>query len=136
MKTQDLGKVRLALKAGADADEQDVAFGVSPLAMAALNGNVNLAEVLLDHGAHVDVRNRDGSTPLSGAAFLGRSDMLEFLLREGADPDAKNAAGGTVLEATAAPWDLTEYMADLLGVEIDREKVESGRRDCIELLRG
>ena len=135
LESQDLQRVRRSLEAGADANQLDELLGVSPLSMAAMTGNVELAEVLLEGGADVDVRNNDGSTPLLGAAFLGRVEMLELLLERGADPGARNANGDTVLGVTQAPWDITEFIASILQIELDRDEVEAGREQCAELLR-
>lgn len=102
--------------------------------MAALEGDLALAELLLDSGAVVDVRNRDGSTPLHGAAFLGRVALLGLLLDRGATPDARSANGDTALTSARAPWDITAYLAGLLQVPVERKAVEAGRTECIELL--
>ena len=129
MKSGDPEEVRRSLKAGAHADQLEEVFGISPLAMAAMAGDVELAEVLLEGGAEVDVRSRDGSTPLSGAAFLGRVDVLVLLLDEGADPEAKNAASVTVLGATKVPWDATVYVADLFEIELDPKRARGRAPD-------
>jgi arylsulfatase A-like enzyme/ankyrin repeat protein len=135
MESQDPERVRRCLKTGANANQLDEVLGVSPLSMAAMADNVELARALFEGGADVDVRNKDGSTPLLGAAFLGRVEMLEFLLEKGADPDAKNANGDTVLSTTKVPWDITEYIASLLRIRVARNEVEAGRQECAELLR-
>ncbi len=134
MASGDPAQVRRSLKAGADANELDRILGVSPLAMAAMTGNVELALVLLEGGAKVDVRGKDGSTPLIGAAFLGHPELLELLLERGADPRARNANGDTVLAVTKAPWDITEFMAGILQIDVDRAEVEAGREVCADLL--
>ena len=135
MASEDPARVRRSLKDGADANELDEVLGVSPLAMAAMTGNVELALVLLDGGAIVDVRGKDGSTPLLGAAFFGRAEVLELLLEKGADPRVKNANGDTVLGVTKVPWDITEFIAGLLQIPLVRDEVEAGRKQCAELLR-
>ena len=129
----DLERVRRSLEAGANADQLDD-LGVSPLSMAAMRDDLALAGLLLESGAQVDVRNRDGSTPLLGAAFLGRIDMLEFLLEQGAAPDAKNTAGDSASSSTRVPWDVTEFIAGLLRIPLDRAEVEAGRKRCAEVL--
>ena len=134
MESEDPEQVRRSLAAGANANELDEVFGVRPLSMAAMAGNLELAQALLAGGADVDALNQDGSSPLSGAAFFGRVELLEYLLDQGADPDAKSGTGETALSATKIPWDVTEFLADLLQVQLDRDKVETGRRQCAELL--
>jgi len=56
------------------------------------------------------------------------------LLDAGADLTATSLGGDTVLAATEVPWDVTEYVANLLDIPIEREAVTAGRRDCAELL--
>ncbi len=130
----ELERVRRTLEAGANADQLDDVLGVSPLSMAAMKGDLELAKLLLAGGASVDVRNKDGATPLLGAAFLGRIEVLEFLLDQGADPEAKSAAGDTALGATQIPWETTEFIANLLQIQVERAAVEDGRKSCSELL--
>ncbi len=134
IQARDLAAVRRSLEAGANPDQLEAIFGVSPLAMAALGGDLALAQLLLDSGAKVDARNRDGSTPLHGAAFLGRVALLELLLDRGAAPDSRSASGDTALTAARAPWDMTAYLAGILQVPVERKAVEAGRTECIELL--
>lgn len=135
LESKDDQRIRNALKAGADPDGLDSTFGVSPLCIAALFGDLELLKLLLEFGASVDVRNRDGSTPLSSAAFLGRVEALEYLLEKGADPEATNHRGESILSATEVPWEITEALAGLFGLALDREAVEAGRQNCAKLLK-
>ena len=66
---------------------------VAPLNSAVAGGSLRAAELLLEAGANVDVRQAEGFTPLMGAAFAGNTVMLELLLRHGADRDLTNDAG-------------------------------------------
>jgi len=131
---EDPEAVRRALAAGGNANQRHPLFGIHPLAWAALRGDARLARTLIEAGADVNGRNDDGSTVLSGAAFLGRTELLELLLDAGADPTRTSLAGDPVLEATRVPWDVTESIATLLGIAVEREAVLAGRRACAELL--
>jgi len=131
----DAEHVRRALAAGADVNEGHPLFGVHPLAWAALADDADLARVLLEAGADVTARNDDGSTLLSSAAFLGRIELLELLLDAGADPAQKNLNGDSALDATQVSWEATEFLAAMLGVGAERERVEAGRLECAELLK-
>jgi arylsulfatase A-like enzyme/ankyrin repeat protein len=130
----DLDAVRRSLKAGAAPDQLEKVLGVSPLAMAAMGGDLALAQLLLDSGAKVDVRNKDGATPLHGAAFLGRVELLELWLNHGAAPDTRSASGDTPLTSARAPWDITAAIAGILKVPVERKAIEAGRAECIEIL--
>jgi len=124
----DLATVRRALVAGSSPTAPDPQSGVTPLALAAMAGDVGIVTTLLDAGAASDVRNRDGSTPLHAAAFLGQADVVELLLVRGADPVPRDRLGKTPLEALAAPPELATVVGRFLGLE-DRDEadLEAGR---------
>ena len=77
------------------------------LQIAAEQGDLAMAEMLLRKGEKADQRNRDG-TPLHFAAKEGRAEMIRFLISNGADPNASTDAllmplpsgGGTVAHDT------------------------------------
>lgn len=118
---------------GTDPDAGDRKFGVTPLCWAALGDHTGIVELLIQHGASVDARNRDGATALHGAGFLGRAKAAELLLENGADPDARNHRGETPMYGLNTDWETTQFLAGLLRVEIDRESVERGR-DQVEAI--
>ena len=72
-------------------------------------------------------RGKDGGTPLHAAAFLGRTEVAGLLLRHGADPAAENHRGETPRDALEVDGELTRYLAGLLQVEYDEERVKAGR---------
>src|SRR5262249_58696324 len=54
---------------------------------AALNGNAEIADLLIHAGANVRATTRLGAyTPLFMAAKAGRATLVEMLLKAGADP--------------------------------------------------
>jgi len=84
---------RLLLEFGADADVQDNDT-MTPLLLVStyrLGTNSRItksAQVLLEHGASVHMRNKNGQTPLHVALHHGLSDIMALLLNFGADVDA------------------------------------------------
>ena len=56
----------------------------------AIWGDVDAAEVLLNHGADINVAGEDGDTPLHRAKG---NEMVRLLLARGTDPDRKNVFG-------------------------------------------
>ena len=123
------------LAKGEDTNIGDSQFGISPLSWAALLGKTKIAELLIQNGADVNARNRDGGTALHGAAFLGHADTAQLLVRKGADINATNDKGETSLYVMAANWEITEYIAGLLEIEVDAENVKSGRTEIAGILR-
>jgi ankyrin repeat protein len=74
------------LKGGADVNARDAA-GFTPLHDAALAGDTGAVRLLLDHGANVNIGDKDsGATALYMAATMGREDAVKLLLEKGADP--------------------------------------------------
>ena len=51
---------------------------------AAFHGHVNVVKLLLDHGADINLRGRDGATALMYAATADRKDVVRLLLDRGA----------------------------------------------------
>jgi ankyrin repeat protein len=54
-----------------------------------------MVEVLLIHGAEVNVQDNGGDTPLHDAARRGQKDIVELLLAKGADTNARDNSGRT-----------------------------------------
>jgi ankyrin repeat protein len=49
-----------------------------------------MMQYLLDHGADVNVQNKDGITPLLHSVRLNNLESMDFLLRRGANPDIRS----------------------------------------------
>ncbi|XP_025071527.1 protein phosphatase 1 regulatory inhibitor subunit 16B isoform X2 [Alligator sinensis] len=65
--------------------------GATLLHIAAANGYLHAAEVLLDQGARLDVKDWDGWEPLHAAAFWGQMQMAELLVSHGASLSARTS---------------------------------------------
>jgi hypothetical protein len=76
---------------------KDDLSGSTPLHWAARNGHIEIARLILQNGAEVNVRNNGGRTPLHWAAIQGHVDILHLLVENGADLEAQNDDGGRVL---------------------------------------
>lgn len=72
------------------------AWGSTPLLIAAREGRVEAARVLLRAGAEPDGRG-GGMTPLAAAALRGHAPLVRVLLRAGARVDATGLSGQTPL---------------------------------------
>ncbi|MDB5845563.1 MAG: ankyrin repeat protein [Polaromonas sp.] len=72
--------------------------GWTPLHYAASGGHAALIGLLLENSAYIDAESPNGSTPLMMAAMYGSEASVKLLLQEGADPKLKNQQGLTALD--------------------------------------
>ena len=92
-------KLLLAHQAEVNAASGNPNFvGVTALHAAASIGNTNIAELLLQAGADVNAREKDGSTPLHEAVNHDHPELAELLLANKADPNVRNTVGQTPLD--------------------------------------
>jgi hypothetical protein len=75
--------------------------GLTPLSHACRNGNYDIIQLLVDHGADVLRTDDFGFTALHHAASAGAADVVELLLDKGADVHAKSYNGSTALHCCA-----------------------------------
>ncbi|MFC2035121.1 ankyrin repeat domain-containing protein [Chloroflexota bacterium] len=82
--------------------------GASALHLAVSLEHKEIAELLLNNGANINIRARDqyGGTPLHWAAFLGHKQMAEMLVEAGADINVLDKTGNTPLDAVMSNPDL------------------------------
>ncbi len=84
VKNGDIAAVASALDNGAAIDEVD---GVTALYTAVEAGHVELAKLLIDRGADVNLPVKFKRTPLYAATNGGFADLVKLLLDNGADPN-------------------------------------------------
>lgn len=117
----NLKAVKHRLAAGVDIDATVTApgfpaSGATPLHLAILADQRQVAEYLITNGANLGIKAQDehGGTPLHWAAALGRIEMTRRLLEARADINATDNNGFTPLDATNyAPEYETEAKAQI-----------------------
>lgn len=87
--------VQQALNNGANVNAQRPPDGIAPLHLAVADGKPELVELLLAHGAHVNVRTRKGSSPLHLAAMYENPAIALMLLAKKPDLNGQNQYGWT-----------------------------------------
>ena len=97
----DADTARLLVQAGADVGVEN-RYGVSPLALAATNGNGALVRLLLESGADANASLHGGESVLMTAARTGSVEAVDALLVGGADPNARERRNQTALMWAAA----------------------------------
>ena len=131
----NLNSVKKYLAKGLDINAKGGSLKSSALLSATLYDQVKMAEFLIQNGADVNAKGDDGGTALHAAAFLGQYEIAKLLIQNGADVDARNNEGETVINGTMADWETTKFIAGMLQLKLDRESVETGRSQIVELLR-
>jgi ankyrin repeat protein len=90
------------LAAGADINRGDriELWGSTPLSMAILRCHADMVVYLLDHGADINGRNRNGTTPLMQAVANreGSIELVRLLISRGADLNLKDSEGSSALD--------------------------------------
>jgi ankyrin repeat protein len=83
----DLTLVKQILAKDPDAlnERDDGRFQEQPIHFAAQTGNIEIARLLLEAGAHIDTGDSDNSTALGIAAMRKHGEMVAFLIENGAD---------------------------------------------------
>lgn len=139
----DADSVEGRLRQGVDPDVQD-AQGNSALMLAAREGHVKVAAVLLDHGAKVYKRNQYGETALMLAAYHGHNPVIDLLIAQGAALGANSKGWNPLIYAAYAGHVDTVRLLLSYGVQVDGQTdagltalmlaSKRGCIDCVSLL--
>lgn len=93
----DVKAVELFLKAGMIPDMRDRS-GVTLLGLALRNKHQAVAELLVEHGAALDLQSEDrGYSALMDATAAGSPEAVDYLLKRGANPNLSSKDGQTAL---------------------------------------
>ena len=103
LKTTEQRKTALETKT------KDGSHFVTPLIIAAHNGQLNSVKILLSYGADIETRGTlkiadqvvEGCTPLWAAAGFGRLDVVKLLIERNAAVDGRTSTGSTPLRVAA-----------------------------------
>ena len=118
-KKGDVATIKHLLDTGTDANGYD-SEGVTALMRAAEAGHTNVVEVLLKHGANVNLRDKTrGMTALMVSAAEGHTRVVERLLAAKAEVNAKDDNLGATALMGAAEYGHTEVIALLLAAGAD-----------------
>ncbi len=131
----DLGAVERHLAAGAAINGLDGESGATPLLRAVFAGRAEAVDLLARRGADVNAAARDGGTPLHAAAFLGHERAVAALVEHGAKVNAANARGETPLDVANVDEGTTRFVAALLGIRFDADRLGSRKAAVSEHLR-
>ncbi|NEW60943.1 hypothetical protein GSY74_06565, partial [Sulfurovum sp. bin170] len=76
--------IRFCIEKGLNVNETHRKSGITPIILTACFNNTHIAELLIQHGADINSKDRGGMSVKDYAKKLGQKRMLEFLHRRGA----------------------------------------------------
>jgi ankyrin repeat protein len=91
--TGDLDAVKLLVQAGADVNDAENIFKVTPLIVAAEENHVDIVQFLLRHKANAEWTERAGYTALTRAVFKAHWETADALLKGGAKCQGETKIG-------------------------------------------
>ena len=115
VRSDDLQKVDSLIRTGANAKAAD-RYGITPLYLAAVNGNAAIIKTLLDAGADPNATDLTGETILMTAARTGIPEALRLLIDRGANVNATDPE----FQQTALMLAVRENHPDAVKVLIER----------------
>jgi len=122
-RTGELDKVCGCLAKGIPSEVRDC-DGLIGLIWASRAGNIKVAELLLQFGAKINVKDANGRTPLHHAVGYRKQDFIRFAVQKGAHINLVDAYGCTALDlATILQHPEVIGVLELLGAE--RVRTES-----------
>ncbi|WP_245806788.1 ankyrin repeat domain-containing protein [Arenibacter amylolyticus] len=132
--SDNLEAVKQHIKAGTDLNIKDAMSGSTPLITASSFGKIKIAQELIDAGADLTVKNKDGATALHTAAFFCRIEVVQMLMDAKADKTAKNNFGMTPRESIMGPYAEVKPIYEMLrqqlaplGMQLDLTEIEKTR---------
>jgi uncharacterized protein len=72
--------------------------GRTPLMMAAFGNHTEVVKLLIEAGADMEAKNRDGDTALIWALYSGKAEASQLLIDAGADVNVRNQMGKTAFD--------------------------------------
>ncbi|CZR67992.1 uncharacterized protein PAC_17891 [Phialocephala subalpina] len=123
--TGNFAIARVLLQFNASAESFNVRKQLSALHRAVEQGHEEIVNLLLRHGADVDLQNSNGETALFDAVVKGNSKLATLLLRNGANKDIQSKDGRSILTIAAGDNTMMELLQKsylLRGPSINHEK--------------
>jgi len=93
----DIDGVKFFSKAGSSVINQRNKGGATSLHIACREGNLEIAKILIENGANVNLVDNEGWSPLMRASLAGNEDLVDLLLKNGAKSQLLNSINESAL---------------------------------------
>ena len=87
---KEVEAVKLLLSSGADANASTGSSGHTLLTLASVVGKHEICNLLIEHGADVNLAHANGTRPIYLAAWKGKKDIVQLLVNKGARCDTSH----------------------------------------------
>ena len=142
----NLEAVKQHIAAGTDLNQVDpnpLGSKGSSLHAAAAFGYTEVAVALIEAGADVNQKEKEGQTPLHTAALFCYPKIAQALLGNGADKTIKDNDGQTALGMVVFPWEIAKGIYELLdgiifkpaGKPLDYNRIQKTRPQVAAIIR-
>ena len=118
--------VKVLLDHGADPDKKTWGSGKTCLFLAAYEGNLKIAQALIDAKADVNATDMFGNNALREAIGMKRVKMIELLLKNGADPQLRNKDSDTMLDLAKKYG--TPEIVTLMETQVEQAAASDGEK--------
>ncbi len=113
IKSQDMDRVKALLERGADPNAQnDDDYRSTPLMQCSNKNQVEMAKLLIAHGADVNIQDSNGDPVIHWAAYYGQVELTRLLLENKARTDIVSIHADGVLDIALKEWN--NAVVDLL----------------------
>ncbi len=140
--TNNAKAIEQHILAGSNLNEKEQFGGSTPLITASVFGKTQIAEMLINAGADLNIQNNDGSTALINAAFFCRPEIVNMLLKKNADKTIKNKYGQTAYDAVSGSFDGVKStyeglgkMLEPMGLKLDFPYLKMTRPEIAKMLQ-
>ena len=119
-KENNLKALERYIKKGVNVNIKDKRNGNTALINNSCYGNLEIAKLLIDNGATIDIQNEDKETALIQSVFYNNLNMVKYLVENGADVNIQNDVDDTALlyAAYKGYLDIVKYLLNN-GANID-----------------